>query len=149
MEASMRIFGVVVFVVALLLCPSCGTFHEAVGTISELQQVHKAISRAVGTNDVNINLSNGKLLVISLVNSPLKDLPVDQKKAKALELAQLGYRSYPEMAKLAGVSVVFLVQRSYVGVFHYTDGSDAFKFVPSELESVKSADGEKPAQNVR
>lgn len=93
----------------------------------------------MGTSNVNINLVNGNSLVIGLVNTPLKDFSVDQKKTKALELAQLGYQSYPQTAKLDQVSVVFVVQRSYLGVMNYTDTSDAFSFVASDLSNAKSS----------
>jgi hypothetical protein len=97
------------------------------------------VSKAVGVDTITVNLNNGEYLTIGVVNTPLKDLPSDKKKAKALEIATLGYRSYAQMPNLSEVRVVFVVQRSYLGVFNYTDGTDAFGFSKSELSSNKNS----------
>ena len=122
----------------MFLFTSCGTVREAAGTIGELQQVRQALSTKLNTSDVGVNLSNGQYLTISLVNSPLKALPSDEKKTKAHELAELGYRSYSQASSLTQVTVVFVVQRSYLGVLNYTDSNDAFAFPAAELSPAKA-----------
>jgi hypothetical protein len=137
----MRGWSVVILIAATAVCVSCQSVRQAANVIGELQQVQQAASKAVGS-EVNVNLNNGNSLVIGIVNSPLKALPTEQKKAKALEVAQLAYRSYPQAAKLDQVSVVFVTQKSYVGVVNYKDTSDAFNFTAPDLSNPKSSDGE-------
>jgi hypothetical protein len=132
----------VILIAATAVCVSCQSVRQAANVIGELQQVQQAVSKAVGTSEVNINLNNGTSLVIGIVNSPLKALPTEQKKAKALEVAQLAYRGYPQAAKLDQVSVVFVAQKSYAGVINYKDTSDAFNFAASDLSNPKSSGGE-------
>jgi hypothetical protein len=104
-------------------------------TIGELQQVQQDVKKASGTDNVTVNLNNGTSLSVGLLNSSLGTLPSDQKKAKALEVAQIAYRSYPQRAKLDEVSVAYIVHRTYLGVFNYTDSRDAFNFATSELQT--------------
>src|SRR5215510_9474753 len=137
----MRALRAVILIGAIALGVSCQSIRQAANVIGELQQVQQAVSKAVGS-EVNVNLNNGNSLVIGIVNSPLKDLPTEQKKAKALEFAQLAYRSYSQAAKLDQVSIVFVAQKSYGGVVNYKDSSDALNFTSSDLSSPKSSGGE-------
>ncbi len=90
---------ILLFVALTALCSCDGVYHAA-GTIGELQQLQQSVSKAVGGGNVNVNLNNGKYLHLGIVNTPLKDLPSEQKKAKALEVARLSYKTYPKAANL-------------------------------------------------
>jgi hypothetical protein len=129
----MKAFKIALCVAIAAICSSCGSVGQVATALNDLQQVQSAVSKSVGAENVTVNLTNGEYLTIALVNTSLKDLPSDQKKAKALEVATVGYRSYPQMNSLTEVRIVFMVQRSYFGVFNYTDGTDAFSFSKSEL----------------
>ena len=120
-------------VAVIALCSACNGVREVAGTLRELQQVQRAVSKVVGSDNVSVNVNNGKYLTIGLVNTPLKELPAAQKKAKALEVAALAYRSYPSKSSVTDVNVVFVVRRSYLMVFNYTDATDVFMFSASEL----------------
>ena len=128
--------------VGLAALSSCDSVPQATGTIGELQQLQQSVGKAVGGGDVNINLSNGKYLYVGIVNSPLKDLPSDQKKAKALEVAKLCYKSYPEATNLEQISVAFVAHHSILGIFNYTDATDSFSFLVSDLSDSKDIDSD-------
>jgi len=132
----MKTCSMAICIVAAVICSACDV-HQIAGTFNDLQQVQRTVSKAVGTDNVTVNLNNGQYLTIGLVNTPLKNLSSDQRRAKALEVAKLGYRSYPSIPKLSEIRVVFVVQHSYLGVFNYTDATDAFSFSKSELSSIE------------
>lgn len=72
---------------ALVALVSCKAIHEMQGKLQDLQRVQQELSRALRHDEIRVLLSNGRFLNISVVNSPLRALPVDQKSAKALEIA--------------------------------------------------------------
>jgi hypothetical protein len=113
-----------------------------VGTLRDLQKVQRDLAKALGDNEIRVNLSNGRFLSIGVVNSPLKALPADQRNAKALDLARIAYRSYPSRSALNGISVAFVTHRSYLGVFNYDDSRDTFSFETSQLTSETQPLGE-------
>lgn len=100
-----------------------------------LQAVQSDLTRLTGPNDIRVVLNNGSLLGISVMNSPLRELPVAQKRAKALEIARLAYKSYRSRTDLRGESVVFGVHRDYLGIFRYENSTDIYRFEISELST--------------
>jgi hypothetical protein len=135
MKTAMKTIAPGICLLALLFS-SCEAVRNGANTLSELQQVQQKVVEAAGTNNVNVNLNNGKYLQIKLVNTPFKDLPAGQKSAKAREIAQAAYRGYSKASELEQVSVVFVVQQTYGGVLNYSNGTDAINFTPSDLSKV-------------
>jgi hypothetical protein len=103
------------------------------GTLNDVLKVQAELSKSLGYDQIRVNITNGHFLNIALVNSPWKDLPADQKNAKALEIARLAYRIYPSQSDLMAVSVTFAVHRTYLGVFNYDDSRDSFGFEIPQL----------------
>jgi hypothetical protein len=99
---------------ALVFSVSCGGVHKLTGMFQDLLVVRNQLAKALGHNEIRVDLNNGHFLNIGVVNSPLNDLPDEQKKARAFEIARLAYNSYPSRSELTGVSVTFEVDRSYV-----------------------------------
>jgi hypothetical protein len=97
--------------------------------------VQSDLTRLTGQNDIRVVLNNGSLLGISVMNSPLRDLPVAQKRAKALEIARLAYNSYRSRTDLRGESVVFGFHRDYLGIFRYDNSTDIYRFEISDLST--------------
>ncbi len=123
----------IAWVAPLMSIVSCGAAHRLTGTLQNLQIVQRELTRLTGHNDIRVVLNNGTLLSISIINSPLRSLPVDQKRAKALELARLAYGSYASSDDLRAVSVVFGIHRDYLGIFRYDDLTDIYTFDVSDL----------------
>lgn len=130
---SLRHFLGVCAVGGSLLLASCDSVRQVTSTLGDLQQVQGEIRKSLNNEQLLVNLMNGRTLTLSLVNSRLKDLPGDQKKAKALEIAQLAYQTYPSRASLETVRVIFVVNRTYAFILHFTDGTDAYNFTPADL----------------
>jgi hypothetical protein len=123
--------------VCLSTVVGCKSMREMGDDLKELQLVQKELTKDLGTSDVGVNENtfNGRRsLRISLINSPLKDLPEKDKRLKALEIARTAYRALPSREKLASLSVLFVTQKGVPG-FTYTNASDGVTFKPSELDS--------------
>jgi hypothetical protein len=118
---------------ASLAVVSCGGLHEMQGALQDLQKVQQDLVKATGRDDIRVSLNNGSLLSISVVNSPWKELPLEQKRTKALEVARIGYNSYASRSALRAVSVNFAVHRSYAGIFTYDESGDSFSFEAPQL----------------
>ena len=118
---------------ALLLCSACDKVREIAGMVGELKEISDRVGILVGDKQVGVSLNNGKHLQVSLLNSPLKNLPPEEKRRKALEIAGLAYKSYSGRSGLETVSVVFRVEHTYLLIVHYRDSSDTFSFTPAEL----------------
>ena len=93
--------------------------------------VHQAVKARVGQGTVKI-LVNGPDLTVMIINSPLRGLPADRKKAKAPELAGAAYDAYARRARVARVQIVFAIQ-ARVPFVRYTDSNDAHIFDASAL----------------
>jgi hypothetical protein len=132
-EAVMRrAFTLAILVFTTVVLVSCSGVHQVVSTLQDLQKVQAELAKTLGQDAIRVNLNNGSLN-IALVNSPLKELPADQKRAKALEIARLAYRSDPSRSTLSAVSVAFAVHRTYLGFFNYDNSTDSFGFEIAQL----------------
>jgi hypothetical protein len=128
---------IIACLIGTLICAGCEMVRKGAETIGDLQKVQQNVSKAVGADKVTVKLVNGKSLDVGLVNTPLKELPSDQKKAKAFEVAQVAFRTYPKASNLNQLNIAFVIQRTYVGVVNYTNTTDAFSFPISELSAAK------------
>jgi hypothetical protein len=117
----------------MLLISGCDSMRGMAGTLASLQAVQGAVAREVGDNNVQVNVNNDRYMTIGIINSPLRSLPDDERRAKALQIAQLAYKTYSSRASLETVGVVFVVHRSYFLFFNVNDGRDYFGFSTAEL----------------
>ena len=119
--------------VTVLLLSGCGAPRSGAATLDELLVVQREVGHAVGGGEVRVNVGNGRHLTVSLVNSPLKELPASRRHVKALEIARLAYDSYASRASLESVDVTFVVRRTYLRVFNYSDATDHVRFTVRDL----------------
>lgn len=127
---------------AVLLACSLLTIHCGSGLVEGLKDiavVQGEVAKAVHESNVNVNLNNEKYLTISLINSPLRVLTGDPKKAKAREIAEVAYRAFPHRERLERITVVFMEHRRYFLFLNYTDGRDSHSFKGSEFGVAASA----------
>jgi hypothetical protein len=103
-----------------------------VGLVLQSTECQGAVAREVGEDNVQVNVNNDRYMTIGIINSPLRSLPDDQRRAKALQIAQLAFKTYPSRASLETVGVAFVVHRSYF-FFNVNDGRDYFAFSTAEL----------------
>jgi len=109
-------------------CVSCSRAGQIVKVLTDVQKVQAQVAKDTGINNITVNLRNGAYLQIGIVNSSWNDKPTEEKKAKALEIAKSAYDAYAAKAELRGVSVAFVVQRDYLGLFHYSNARDSYNF---------------------
>jgi hypothetical protein len=136
----MRVWRSVAFAVVVLgVLLSCDSARRMAGTLGELKRVQAAVATATAEKNVGVNVNNDRFLTVSLINSPLKHLGSDEKRAKAREVARIAYETYMSRSELETVRVVFVVQRRYFGFFNYTDATDGVAFRPDELRPPTTA----------
>lgn len=120
---------------AALAIAACDQGRRLVGTLGELHDVRQRVIEATGHDNVVVNLASGGHLTISIVNSPLKELPPDQKKAKARAIARVAHDALPSRAALVRVGVVFVSQRRQFLIVTVKDGRDHHAFSPADLRA--------------
>jgi hypothetical protein len=115
-------------VILALGCAACSRAGQLVKALTDIQKVQAQVTKDAGTNNVNVRLMNGAYLQIEIVNTSWNDKPGDEKKAKAQEIARSAYAAYGPKAELRGMSVAFVIQKDYLGFFHYSNSTDAYSF---------------------
>jgi hypothetical protein len=134
MRIASRSMGVWALAGVVGLLPACEAVGRAKATFAELLAVQRAVQQRAGSSPVNINVMNGSILTVSILNTPFHDLPTDRKQAQARELAKVAFDAYANRARLQRVVVVFVVKSGFL-LFHYTDGTDVHVFEPGELRA--------------
>jgi hypothetical protein len=119
-------------VLLLVSLGACNGLRDLSAELVELSRLQTQLQQQTGQAGLTINLNNARYLSVSFVNSPLAQLPPDQKRTKALEVARLAYNDWSKRDELASVSVVFQ-SRYDVGPVHYSNSLDNFEFQVSEL----------------
>ena len=130
MRRGRWIRGVVALSGALV---ACDTSRAVLGALAELQAVQSEVVKAIGEDNVRVNLHNNSYLSVGVINSPLRKLPDELRRAKAKEIAKVAFQSLPSRASLKSVSVAFVIHKSYFLFFNYNDATDSFAFTPEEL----------------
>ena len=59
-------WGVALTVAASLLVASCGNAAQFLATLRQLRVVQEQVACVAGTNDVSVNLQNGRVLTIAV-----------------------------------------------------------------------------------
>lgn len=129
-EEVTRSFRLVVAALPLIATIGC----QVVGELGAVNSLRTGLAAEFGEPDLTVSIHSGRFLSVSLVNSPKKALPREEKEKKALEIAHSAYAKYPSREKLETVRVLFVVRRSLL-VFRYTNASDGFKYNVSELRA--------------
>jgi hypothetical protein len=86
-----------------LLVAACDRFSQ---TLTEVLPVQREVARLVSGSHVEVNVTNARYLTIRIPNSPIRQLTQDEKAQKTLEIARVGYATYPLRASLERVDVV-------------------------------------------
>jgi hypothetical protein len=121
---------------SIVLFGACQQTQQAQRDITKLRTVQAAVQRSVGPYGVGVYVRDGGLLMITVVNSPLHELPIEAKVARARELAELALKSYADRAAVLRVVLVFQVTRTQFVFFHSIDGRDRHEFDVAALHSV-------------
>jgi hypothetical protein len=91
------------------------------------------VIKAIGHDNIRVNLQNNRYLFVGVVNSAFGSLQGEQRKAKAKEIAGVAYRSLPSRNSLQRVRVAFVIHKSYFLIFNYDDARASYAFTPQQL----------------
>ena len=110
-------------------------------SLRELQVVQVEIAKFVKAevDSVGVRLIN-RFLIVTLINSPLRDARETEKKVKAKEIARVAYQSYQRRGDLRMVDVEFVTSRTYLGVLN-TSSVETLTFPVDELKQEGSPTG--------
>jgi hypothetical protein len=117
--------------VVFLLLVSCGINTN---NLRDLDAVQHALTAALGTHNIQITLTNGRVLNVNVVSPPSTTKAAPQNRSNALEIARLAYRSYSSRRMLSAVTVTFTIRQTYLGILNF-DNSRSFVFPVSQLDA--------------
>lgn len=124
------------FILLGLVLSGCGGAKEAFNALGDIQQLHADLT-AKYKEEISVRINNEKHLSIGLINSTIKDLPVEQRKQKARDVAIYAIDRYKNAKKLETVTVGYIVHKSYM-MANYTDASEQYRFEVKELKAAGS-----------
>jgi hypothetical protein len=88
--------------------------------VAEVSEVERAVGALIAHKDVDAYLENTSAhLKIEIRNSPLRDLPGEERHAKAFQIAQLAFKTYASRSALEDVVVVFVVEKEEGSTRYY------------------------------
>jgi len=96
--------------------------------------VQQALVKDAGKVQVNLQMTGqSEVMNIDVVNSPWRNLPAEEQRSKALEVGRVAYENFPSRSRLQAIRVTLGLHRTYLGIFHYDNTTDAFGFTIPEL----------------
>jgi hypothetical protein len=107
---------------------------ETARTFGDLRRVQQRLVRELHEEEITVNLSDERLLTISLINSPLRTLSPQDKEAKARVIARSAVSALGPGRHVESVAVVFVVRESKGLFFTVTDARDSHAFLVTDLE---------------
>ena len=130
-----------IWLVALIMSAGCDSATRMAASLRELQVVQTEVAKFVKAevDSVGVRLIN-RFLIVTLINSPLRDARETEKKVKAKEIARVAYQSYQRRGDLRMVDVEFVTSRTYLGVLN-TSSVETLTFPVDELKQEGSPTG--------
>ena len=130
-HSKFRTFAIMLCSAIVLALPACQDLFKGMGEMMVLQQ---KLAQEFNTQNISVNLSNGKHLSLTFHNTLFAELPESEQAFKAREIALFVQDHYEGYGKLSSVSVAFIQQNQY-GPVSVTKSQGVFSFEPSELEA--------------
>jgi hypothetical protein len=133
-EGLRRVAGALLLGAVVAACNAAG---EAKQMFVGMHAVEAAVAPKVAPGAVKVNV-NASRITLSVVNSPIGQLPKAEKKVKARDLARVAYEAYPGRKGLEAVDVAFVVQMS-AGVVRVGKGTDSYSFKAATLATAEAS----------
>ena len=130
-QSRFRILAIMLCSVIVLALPACQDVFKGMGEMMVLQQ---KLAQAFNTQNISVNLSNGKHLNLTFHKALFAELSESEQAFKAREIALFVRDHYEGYRKLSSVSVAFIQENQY-GPVSVTRTQGVFSFEPSELEA--------------
>src|SRR5574340_1250515 len=122
--------GLGLTIAATMLCVSCGDAARFLVILRELQVVQQQVGRVAGTNDVSVNLQNGRVLAITLGNSAVSGNPGADRRERLRQIASTAYLAFPSRSQVEAVSVARIARERRYGLFTYSVVTESQRFRP-------------------
>ena len=131
-----RILKLLAILGFVYLSSSCGT--EIGKTFGDLSKIRDAVIEISKTDSVFVNIHNGSILGVNVVNSYLNNKSTEGRGDVARKIATMAFEKYESRNSLASIYVNFIKhERKYI-VLEMKDTIESFSFKPSELIKMSS-----------
>ena len=114
-----------------------------VGELKGLVALQRRLAAEYHTNAISVNINNAVHLTVTFANSPMGQLPEDEREGAARGVATFVLGHYPRADTLRTITVAFS-SRTSAGPLTITRGGNAYRFAPAELRAALQA-GQKAA----
>ncbi len=108
------------------------------GQVKELVVLQRQLASEYHTNAISVNINNAVHLTVTFANSPMGQLPEDEREGAARGVATFVLRHYPHPDTLRTITVAFS-SRTRAGPLTITRGGTAYRFAPAELRAAVHA----------
>jgi len=126
-------WGVALSAAATLLFASCGNAAQFLATLRELRVVQEQINGVAGTNDVSVNLQNGRVLTIAVGNIAVSEKPGVERQDLLRHIAAAAYLAFPSRSQVEAVSVARVTRQRRYGFITYSVVTESQRFRPIQL----------------
>jgi hypothetical protein len=128
MPSLLKTFMIGLLVVAI----NAGCSQQMRETLSEMQDLQRTVSQRYQNEGVGINLMNGTVLDIALVNSSYNGLDQQAQRQIAKEIASWVNTQYKGNHKLSNIVITFVNHKSYFFVINVNE-TRSYNYKISEL----------------
>lgn len=113
----------------ILICPllTAGCLKETVKQLGELQALQNALTTKFG-DEINLHLSEGGMLSVAFINSPLNERTKQERAGRAEETAKLIHAHYAGSPLVTTIYVMFLRRKTQFVLFHQTQPVDDYGY---------------------
>ena len=116
----------------LLLISSCDS--QIISTFGNLFELQNAVVKVVEAEDVGVNIHNGRVLGITIVNSPLNNSTSELRKTSADQIAAIVYKKYENRDVLKQVYVVFNSYERKYFIVEFNRSIEMFSYNAKDLK---------------
>jgi len=130
---------------SLLLTTSCS--KETLKAFSDLAALRSDLIKEYKEQNVNVVLSNFRMLKISFINSAFNNLGEREKATKAQEIAVFAANHYASAGTIDQIWVAFTIYKEFF-IFHYTNSLATYFFDRNKLTASASSNTAAPKGSV-
>src|SRR5688572_30297839 len=106
--------------VLLLWCLLSAGCTQLAKSLIEISRLQADIVKEYSEKDVNVNLNNSTVLVVTFVNSPLNEKGAEERAKRATQTAAFVKQHYPSINQIAEIWVAFVRSKTHFIVVHWS-----------------------------
>ena len=111
-----------------LLLALLGCDSEIVNTFKNLRQVTPAVEEIVEDGKIKVELANGTILSVTVMNSNFNEQDKGDRRVAAARISRAAFDAYPHRERLERIDVSFVSHRTNFFVVEVTETLDSFEF---------------------